>query len=221
MRDCDTLLTVGSSFPYTQFMPEFGQCKAVQIDVDARMIGMRYPYAINVVADAKTALRALIPRLRRKEDRSWRKSIEKNVARWWETMDMEAMVSADPIDPLRLFSELSPQLPENAIVTADSGSAANWYARNLRFRGNIRGSLSGTLATMGPGVPYAIGAKFAHPQRPVIAFSGDGAMQMNGMAELITIKRYWQQQPPARYAANCTHQSPPKTAKPVTPSRIR
>jgi pyruvate dehydrogenase (quinone) len=193
MRDCDTLLTVGSSFPYTQFLPEFGQARAVQIDVDGRMIGMRYPYEVNLVADAKTALRALIPHLRRKEDRSWREGIEKNVARWWETMDKEAMVSANPVNPLRLFSELSPQLPDNAIVTADSGSSANWYARNLRFRGNIRGSLSGTLATMGPGVPYGIGAKFGQPDRPVIVFSGDGAMQMNGMAELITIKRYWQE----------------------------
>ncbi|MEE3064321.1 MAG: thiamine pyrophosphate-requiring protein [Actinomycetota bacterium] len=193
MRDCDTLLTVGSSFPYTQFMPEFGQCRAVQIDVDGRLIGMRYPYEVNVVADAKSALQALIPRLKRKEDRSWREGIEKNVSRWWETMDKEAHVSAHPINPLRLFAELSPQLPDDAIVTADSGSAANWYARNLKFRGNIRGSLSGNLATMGPGVPYAIGAKFAHPQRPVIAFAGDGAMQMNGMAELITIKRYWQE----------------------------
>jgi pyruvate dehydrogenase (quinone) len=191
MRDCDTLLTVGSSFPYTQFMPEFGQARAVQIDVDGRLIGMRYPYEINVVADSKAALKALIPKLRRKEDRSWRDGIEANVARWWETMHKEAMVSADPINPLRLFSELSPQLPDNAIVTADSGSSANWYARNLKFRGNIRGSLSGNLATMGPGVPYGIGAKFGHPQRPVIVFSGDGAMQMNGMAELITVKKYW------------------------------
>ncbi|MEE6176219.1 thiamine pyrophosphate-requiring protein [Mycobacterium sp. 050134] len=193
MRDCDTLLTVGSSFPYTQFLPDFGQCRAVQIDVDGRLIGMRYPYEVNVVADAKTTLRALIPRLRRKEDRSWRESIEKNVARWWETMDMEARVGADPINPMRMFAELSPQLPDDAIVTADSGSAANWYARQLKFRGNMRGSLSGTLATMGPAVPYAIGAKFAHPGRPVIAFVGDGAMQMNGMAELITIKRYWRE----------------------------
>ncbi|OBG36335.1 thiamine pyrophosphate-requiring protein [Mycobacterium alsense] len=193
MRDCDTLLTVGSSFPYTQFLPEFDQCRAVQIDVDGRFIGMRYPYEVNVVADAKAALKALIPHLRRKEDRAWRETIEANVARWWETMDMEANVSADPINPMRMFSVLSPQLPDNAIVTADSGSAANWYARILRFHGDIRGSLSGTLATMGPGVPYAIGAKFAHPQRPVIAFVGDGAMQMNGMAELITIKRYWQE----------------------------
>lgn len=193
MRDCDTLLTVGSSFPYSQFLPEYGQCRAVQIDVDGRFIGMRYPYELNVVADAKSALRALIPLLRRKADRSWRAGIEKNVARWWETMEKEAMVSADPINPLRLFSELSPQLPDDAIVTADSGSAANWYARNLKFSGNIRGSLSGTLATMGPAVPYGIGAKFGLPDRPVIALTGDGAMQMNGMAELITIRRYWQE----------------------------
>jgi pyruvate dehydrogenase (quinone) len=193
MRDCDTLLTVGSNFPYTQFLPEFGQCRAVQIDVDGRFIGMRYPYEVNLVSDAKAALRALIPHLRRKEDRGWRDAIEAKVARWWETMDMEAKVGADPINPMRLFSELSSQLPDNAVVTADSGSAANWYARNLRFRGNIRGSLSGTLATMGPGVPYGIGAKFGHPERPVIVFSGDGAMQMNGMAELITVKRYWQE----------------------------
>ncbi len=193
MRDCDTLLTVGSSFPYTQFLPEFGQCRAVQIDVDGRMIGMRYPFEVNLVSDAKTALRALIPHLRRKGESSWRETIEKNVARWWETMDMEAHVSADPINPMRLFSELSPKLPDDAIVTADSGSSANWYARQLKFRGNMRGSLSGNLATMGPGVPYAIGAKFGHPGRPVIAFVGDGAMQMNGMAELITIKRYWRE----------------------------
>jgi pyruvate dehydrogenase (quinone) len=193
MRDCDALLTVGSSFPYTQFMPDFGQCVAVQVDIDGRFIGMRYPYEVNIVADAKAALRALIPLLHHKEERSWRERIESNVARWWETMHKEAMVSAHPINPLRVFSELSPQLPDNAIVTADSGSSANWYARNLRFRADMRGSLSGTLATMGPGVPYGIGAKFGQPERPVIVFAGDGAMQMNGMAELITIKKYWRQ----------------------------
>lgn len=193
MRDCDTLLTIGSSFPYTQFLPKFDQARAVQIDIDAKMIGMRYPYEVNVVADAKAALTALIPQLRHKPDRKWQNTIESNVARWWETMHKEAMVSAHPVNPLRLFSELSPQLPDNAIVAADSGSAANWYARMLRFRGHMRGSLSGTLATMGPGVPYGIGAKFAAPDRPVIVFEGDGAMQMNGLAELITIKRFWQQ----------------------------
>jgi pyruvate dehydrogenase (quinone) len=205
MRDCDTLLTVGSSFPYTQFLPAFSQARAVQIDVDPAMIGMRYPYEVNIVSDAKTALRALIPRLQRKSDRSWRDGIEKNVARWWETMHKEAMVSADPVNPLRLFAELSPQLPDNVVVTADSGSSANWYARQLRFRGNMRGSLSGNLATMGPGVPYAIGAKFGSPDRPVIAFAGDGAMQMNGMAELITVKHYWQQWSDPRFIVAILH----------------
>jgi len=193
MRGCDTLLTVGSSFPYTQFMPAFDQARAVQVDVDPRQIGMRYPYEINLVGDARTTLRALIPLLGRQEDRGWREELESSVARWWETMHDEAMVEADPVNPMRLFAELSPLLPDDAIVTADSGSAANWYARQLRFRGNIRGSLSGNLATMGPGVPYGIGAKFGNPGSPVIVFAGDGAMQMNGMAELATIKHYWQQ----------------------------
>ncbi|MGE5293107.1 MAG: thiamine pyrophosphate-requiring protein [Micromonosporaceae bacterium] len=193
MKDCDTLLTVGSSFPYTQFLPEFDQARAVQIDIDAKYIGMRYPYEVNLVGDAAATLRALIVHLRRKEDRSWREAIESKVARWWDVMEAEAMVDADPVNPLRLFHELSTRLPGNAIVTADSGSAANWYARHLKFRGDMRGSLSGNLATMGPGVPYAIGAKFGHPDRPVIAFAGDGAMQMNGLAEMITIKHYWRE----------------------------
>jgi pyruvate dehydrogenase (quinone) len=191
MRGCDTLLTVGSSFPYTQFMPEFDQARAVQIDIDGRFVGLRYPYEVNLVGDAAATLRALLPRLRRREDRSWRETIEKDVDTWWSTMEAEAMVEGDPVNPMRLFWELSARLPDDVIVTADSGSSANWYARHLRFRGDMRGSLSGTLATMGPGVPYAIGAKFAHPDRPAIAFAGDGAMQMNGLNELITIKRYW------------------------------
>ncbi|WP_423183621.1 thiamine pyrophosphate-requiring protein [Arthrobacter sp. NyZ413] len=205
MRDCDTLLTIGSSFPYTQFMPEAGKARGVQIDVDPRMIGLRYPYEFNIVADAATALRALIPHLKRKEDRSWREGIESNVTRWWSTMRAEAMVEAKPINPMRLFSELSDRLPADAIVTADSGSSANWYARHLKFHGNVRGSLSGNLATMGPGVPYAIGAKFAHPDRPVIAFAGDGAMQMNGMAELITVQRYWHEWSDSRLIVAILH----------------
>jgi len=193
MMDCDTLLTVGSSFPYTQFMPEFGQARGVQIDIDPTFIGMRYPYEVNLVGDAGATLRALIPMLKQKTDSSWRSTIEKNVSQWWDSMAAEAEVEADPINPMRLFSEASSRLPDNAIIAADSGSSANWYARQLKFRGQMRGSLSGNLATMGPGVPYVIGAKFAHPDRPAIAFSGDGAMQMNGMAELITIARYWQE----------------------------
>ena len=183
MRDCDTLLTIGSSFPYTQFLPDFDQRRAVQIDVDGRFIGMRYPNEVNLVSDAKSALKALIPHLRRKEDRRWRDTIEANVTRWWETMEMEATVSAAPINPMRLFHELSPQLPDDAIVTADSGSSANWYARSLRFRGEMRGSLSGNLAV----------------------FAGDGAMQMNGMAELITIKRYWKEWQNPRLIAAILH----------------
>ncbi len=193
MMDCDTLLTVGSNFPYTQFMPELGQARAVQIDHDGRFIGMRYPYELNLVGDAKATLAALLPLLEAKSDRSWRETIEKNVSDWWETVERRALTGADPINPMRIFHELDKRLPDNAIVASDSGSSANWYARQLRFRGNMRGSLSGTLATMGPGVPYVIGAKWAHPDRPTIALVGDGAMQMNGMAELITVKRYWEQ----------------------------
>jgi pyruvate dehydrogenase (quinone) len=205
MKGCDTLLTVGSNFPYTQFLPAFGQARGVQIDIDGKFVGMRYPYEVNLVGDAAATLRALIPHLRRKDDRSWREDIESKVARWWEVMEAEAMVDADPVNPLRLFHELSPRLPDNAIVTADSGSSANWYARHLKFRGDMRGSLSGNLATMGPGVPYGIGAKFGHPGRPVIVFAGDGAMQMNGMAELITIKHYWEEWADPRLIVTVLH----------------
>ena len=192
MRDCDTLLTIGSSFPYSQFLPAYDQARAVQIDIDGAMIGMRYPYEVNLVGDAAATLRALIPLLQRQEDRSWWEQVAENVAGWWDSMAAEEAVEADPINPMRLFSEASPRLPDDAIVVADSGSAADWYARHLRFRGNIRGSLSGTLASMGPGVPYGIGAKFAAPDRPVVVFEGDGAMQMNGLAELLTVRRYWE-----------------------------
>ena len=179
MMGCDTLLIVGSNFPYTQFMPQFGQARAIHIDIDGTLIGMRYPTELNMVADAATALDALIPLLERKQDRSWQEKIEKNVTRWWGTMERQAMLSAKPVNPMRIAWELSERLPSNAIITADSGSSTNWYARMLKFKEGMRGSLSGTLATMGPGVPYAIGAKFAHPDRPVIALVGDGAMQMN------------------------------------------
>jgi pyruvate dehydrogenase (quinone) len=190
MMGCDTLLIVGSNFPYSQYLPEFGKARAVQIDLDGTLIGMRYPTEVNLVGDAGATLRALLPRLSGPTDRSWRETIERNVSRWWDTMARQAMLDAKPVNPMRIVSELSQRLPDDAIVTADSGSAANWYARQLRIRGEVRGSLSGTLATMGAAVPYAIGAKFAHPDRPAIAITGDGAMQMNGMAELLTIARY-------------------------------
>ena len=152
---------------------------------------MRYPYEVNLVGDAVATLRALAPLLHRKADRSWQDDLIGKISEWWETMDAEAHVAADPVNPMRIFHEFSRQAPGDVIVAADSGSAANWYARHLRMRDDMRGSLSGTLATMGPAVPYAIGAKFAHPTRPAVAFEGDGAMQMNGLAELVTIARYW------------------------------
>ncbi|MET7691639.1 thiamine pyrophosphate-requiring protein [Streptomyces sp. NPDC005483] len=191
MRDCDTLLTIGSSFPYTQFLPEFGKARGVQIDIDPHMVGMRYPYEVNLVGDAKATLQRLIPMLDVERDgREWYDTVCGNVTRWREVMERRALQSADPINPEYVAHALDPLLPDNAIVTSDSGSTANWYARHLTMRPGMRSSLSGTLATMGPGVPYAIGAKFAHPDRPAIALVGDGAMQMNGMAELITAAKY-------------------------------
>ena len=196
MADCDTILTVGSSFPYTQFMPDLGQARGVQIDVDGKQIGMRYPYEVNMVADAKSALRSLLPLLDHKEERKWRDTIESNVAEWWATTESEAKIDSDKpgvVNPMRLVWELNGEIPGNAMVAADSGSSANWYARQLKIKGSMRGSLSGNLATMGPGVPYVIGAKFAHPDRPAVALVGDGAMQMNGLAELITVAKYWEE----------------------------
>ncbi len=193
MRDCDTLLTIGSNFPYTQFMPELDQARAIQIDIDGAFLGMRYPYELNIVGDAAATLEALNPLLERKEKRSWRETVEENVADWWDVMERRAFTEAPPVNPQRLFWELNDRSPDGMMVSADSGSAANWYARFLKLRETQRGSLSGNLATMGPAVPYAIGAKFAHPDRLAVAFEGDGAMQMNGLAELLTIRRYYQE----------------------------
>jgi pyruvate dehydrogenase (quinone) len=190
MQDCDTLLMVGSSFPYSEFLPEEGQARGVQIDIDGRMLGIRYPMDVNLVGDSAETLRALMPRLTRKEDRSWREKLEGEVAKWWELMERRASEPGNPINPQLVFAELSKRLPDGAIISSDSGSAANWYARDVKLRRGMMGTLSGTLATMGPGVPYAIAAKFAHPDRPAIALVGDGAMQMNGINELITIAKY-------------------------------
>ncbi|QYX76372.1 thiamine pyrophosphate-requiring protein [Streptomyces akebiae] len=190
MRDCDTLLTIGSSFPYSQFLPDFGKARAVQIDIDPHMVGMRYPYEVNLVGDAKATLERLIPLIDPERGREWYDEVCAGVARWREVTARRAELSADPINPELVAHALDPLLPDDAIISSDSGSAANWYARHITMRGRMRGSLSGTLATMGCGVPYAIGAKFAHPDRPAIALVGDGAMQMNGMAELITAAKY-------------------------------
>ena len=198
MQDCDTLLMVGSSFPYSEFLPEEGQARGVQIDLDGRMLGIRYPMEVNLVGDSAETLRALLGRLKRKDDRGWRERIEGEVAEWWALMEARAHLEADPVNPQLVFHELSKRLPDGSILTSDSGSAANWFARDIKLRPGMMASLSGTLATMGPGVPYAIGAKFAYPTRPVIALVGDGAMQMNGINELITIAKYRERWPDQR-----------------------
>jgi pyruvate dehydrogenase (quinone) len=192
MTECDTLLMVGSSFPYSEFLPEEGNARGVQIDIKPRMLSLRYPMEVSLCGDSAETLRELIPYLEPKRDRAWREDIETAVAKWWRLVEARSMLNAKPINPQRVFWELSPRLPERCIVTADSGSSANWFARQLKMRDGMMASLSGNLATMGPGVPYAIAAKFAHPDRPVIALVGDGAMQMNGMNGLITIAKYFE-----------------------------
>lgn len=191
MDDCDTLLMIGSSFPYAEYLPEPGQARGVQIDVDGKMLSIRYPMEVNLLGHSKETLQALIPLLRYKEDRSWRITIEKNVTDWWQTVEERAVQAANPINPQRVLQELSPLLPDQCILTADSGTSAFWYARNIKIRAGMLASLSGNLATMCPAVPYALAAKFAYPERVPIAIVGDGAMQMLGMNELITISKYW------------------------------
>jgi pyruvate dehydrogenase (quinone) len=190
MSGCDTLLMVGTSFPYSEWLPEPGQARGVQIDIDARKLGIRYPVEVAAVGDAHETLRAILPLLERKEDRSWRADIEANVGRWWRLLAERAQVPADPINPQLVFHELSQRLPDRAIVLADSGSATNWWARHLRLRRGMDAALSGTLATMCPAVPYALAAKLAFPQRPVVACLGDGAMQMLGINGLIDLAHY-------------------------------
>jgi pyruvate dehydrogenase (quinone) len=191
MTECDTLLMIGSSFPYSEFLPEEGQAKGIQIDIDNKMLSIRYPMDVNLVGDSKETLKALIPLIKYKDDRSWRKDIEANIKGWWKDIEAKAMNSANPVNPQRVFWELSPRLPDNCIITSDSGSSANWFARDLKIRKGMMATLSGNLATMCPGVPYAIAAKFAFPGRVSIALVGDGAMQMLGINGLITISKYW------------------------------
>lgn len=193
MEDCDTLFMIGSSFPYSEFLPEPGKARGVQIDIDGRMLSLRYPMEVNLLGDSKSALQALIPLLQHKQDRSWRLKIEQNIKDWWKTLADRAMQNAHPINPQRVLQELSPKLPDQCIITADSGTSAWWYARNLKIREGMLSSLSGTLATMCCAVPYAVSAKFAYPDRVPIAVVGDGAMQMVSMNELITIAKYYRE----------------------------
>jgi len=192
MTRCDTLLMLGSGFPYSEFLPAEGQARGVQVDIDPGMLSIRYPMEVSLEGDVKATLEALLPLLHHKADSSWREDIRKWNDAWGQTLAKRAAAEANPVNPQRVFTELSARLPDDAIITSDSGSCANWYARDLRIRRGMMCSLSGGLASMGAAVPYAIAAKFAYPDRPVIAVLGDGAMQMNNMAELITIAKYWQ-----------------------------
>jgi pyruvate dehydrogenase (quinone) len=191
MMECDTLLMVGSGFPYSEFLPKEGQARGVQIDMKPDMLSIRYPMEVNLVGDAAETLAALLPLLRQKTDRAWRERVEEWVGQSWKTLEARAHAKANPINPQRVTWELSPRLPEGVVLTSDSGSCANWFARDLKMRRGMMASLSGGLASMGASVPYAIAAKFACPDRPVIGLVGDGAMQMNNMAELITVAKYW------------------------------
>ncbi|MGX1169800.1 pyruvate dehydrogenase (quinone) [Bradyrhizobium sp. USDA 372] len=191
MMECDTLLMVGSAFPYAEFLPKEGSARGVQIDIDASLMSIRFPMEVGLVGDAAETLRALLPRLKPRSDGAWRQSIQEDVATWWKTLDDRAHQPAAPVNPQLVAWELSPRLPDRAIITSDSGSCANWFARDLKMRRGMTASLSGGLASMGAAVPYALAAKYAHPDRPVIALVGDGAMQMNNMAELITAAKYW------------------------------
>ncbi|WP_431854938.1 thiamine pyrophosphate-requiring protein [Azospirillum sp.] len=193
MVGCDTLLMVGSGFPYSEFLPKEGQARGVQIDIDPKMLSIRYPMEVSLVGDSAGTLRALAPLLKRKQDRAWRQQIEAAVAEWWKTLEARAMTDATPLNPQRVFWELSPKLPDDVVIACDTGSATTWYARDLKIRRGMKASLCGGLATMGPGMPYALAAKFAYPDRPVLAIVGDGAMQMNGMNALITAAHYWKQ----------------------------
>jgi pyruvate dehydrogenase (quinone) len=193
MTECDTLLMIGSGFPYSEFLPQEGKARGVQIDIEPEMLSLRFPMEVNLVGDATETLKALLPLLREKPDQSWRAKVEGWTRDWWKVLEARAKEPAKPINPQRVAWELSPRLPERAIITSDSGSCANWYARDLKIRRGMMCSLSGGLASMGAAVPYAIAAKFAYPERPVVALVGDGAMQMNNMAELITVAKYWRQ----------------------------
>ena len=193
MKECDTLLMVGTTFPYAEFLPKEGQARGIQIDIDPKNLGLRYPTELNLVGDAGATLRELLPYLEKKTDNSWREKLERSKVKWIESELARANVSADPINPQLLFVELNKRLPEGAIVTGDAGTATNWYARNVVLRRGMKGSLSGGLATMGSAIPYAIAAKFAFPDRVAIACTGDGAMQMNGMASLLTVRKYMHQ----------------------------
>ena len=191
MRECDTLLMVGTSFPYTEFLPEEGRARGVQVDSAPRNLALRYPVEVALAGDAGETLRALAPLLAERRGGAWRRDVERWARESWAAAERHAHAPAPELNPQRVVWELSRRLPDRAIVTADSGSAAVWLARDVRLRRGMMASLSGGLATMGCGVPYATAAKFAHDDRVAVALVGDGAMQMSGLNALIDVAKHW------------------------------
>jgi len=188
-ENCDGFLIIGSSTSYAEFWPEPGQARGVQIDLNADRIAMRYPVEVGLVGDSAATLEALLPLLHRNEDRSFLERAQAGMADWWDLMRTQAENSPSaPMKPQVITWHLSQLLPDDAIVCGDAGTVTAWGGR-LRLRRGMQYSFSGTLCTMGAAVPYAIGAQLAYPDRPVIAFTGDGSMSM-GMGELATLRQY-------------------------------
>ena len=193
MGDCDTLLLIGTNDPWTEFYPKPGQARAVQIDIDGRRLGVRYPVEVPLLGDAAETLRALLAVVKPTGDRRWRDRVERSVRRWHEIAEARAGAPAEPMNPQHVVRSLSGRLPADAQVSVDVGSVVYWYARHLRLPRGVPAHLSSTLASMGCGVPYGIAAKLAHPGRPVVTLAGDGAMQMSGLAELVTVAHRWRE----------------------------
>ena len=189
LEQCDTLLMVGTSFPYIEYLPKPDQARAVQIDIDALRIGLRYPVEVGIVGDSARTLDALMPKLRRRDDRSFLEKAQKGMQDWWKQLEERGMLRDTPMKPEVVGYELDKYLSDDAIITTDSGTVTTWAARHIRIRGNQRFSVSGNLATMANGFPYAIAAQVAYPDRQVVAFVGDGGFSML-MAELSTCVKY-------------------------------
>ncbi|HEX8628121.1 MAG TPA: thiamine pyrophosphate-requiring protein [Catenuloplanes sp.] len=190
LTGCDTLLLVGTNDPWTEFYPAPGQARAVQIDIDGRNLAGRYPVEVPLLGDAAETLRALLPMLPGSTG-GWRAEVEKSVGQWHALAAERAEAAAEPLNPQRVLRELTPRLPADAMVAVDVGSVVYWYARHLRLPPGVPAHLSSTLASMGCGIPYGLAAKLDRPDRPVLVLAGDGAMQMSGLAELVTVADRW------------------------------
>jgi pyruvate dehydrogenase (quinone) len=191
INGCDTIVLLGTNYPYGEFLPKTGQARGVQVDLKPEQLGVRYPTEVNLWGDVKATLTALLPLLEQTADTSWQEKVSAEWHDWEQEMEGQAMLSfPDGGNPRRIFHELNKRLPDGAIVTCDAGTTADWYGHHIRLRRGMKGDLSGRLASMNGAMPYAVAAKFAHPDRAVICTIGDGAFQMLGMNELITVKKY-------------------------------